>query len=80
MAIYEEDIHAQKQLIEEQHRTIQMLENRLEESEHKRKGLEAALNRNTELERERQRVKNNELLYEIEELRKENKAKDLAIF
>ena len=43
-----------------------MLENRLEESEHKRKGLENALSRNAELERERQRIKNSELLFEID--------------
>ena len=73
-------MHAQKLLIDEQHRTIQLLESRLEESERKRNSQQSSWARNVEIEREKQRVRHSELLSEIEQLRKENKSKDLIVF
>jgi hypothetical protein len=42
--------------------------------------METPLSRPTELERERLRLKQSELLAEVEELRKDNKSKDILIF
>jgi hypothetical protein len=42
--------------------------------------METTLSRTTELERERLRLKQSELLAEVEELRKDNKSKDILIF
>lgn len=64
--IYAEDMHAQKLLIDDQHRTIQLLESRLEESERKRNNQESTWVRSVEIEREKQRVRTSELLSEIE--------------
>ena len=62
LTAYQEDLGSQKELIEEQHKTIQHLENKLEESERKRNQLEVSLARITEVEREKQRTKHSELM------------------
>ena len=78
--LLEEDMHSQKQLIEEQHRTIQVLEARFEEADRKRTTAENSMARTLEVEREKQKHKHLDLLNELEELKKENKAKDLMAF
>jgi chromosome segregation ATPase len=72
--------NSQRTLIEEQHRTIQLLEEKLAESERRRTQADTGLARSLEAEREKQRHRVGELSAELEELRRECKAKDLQLF
>jgi hypothetical protein len=60
-----EENASQRQLIEEQHRTVQLLEDKLAESEKRRGQAEAGLVRTLENEREKQKQKISDLVSEI---------------
>lgn len=70
----------QKQLIDEQHRALQLLEDKLAESERRRTQAESALGRAVEIEREKNRNKMGELSSQVQQLRREAKAKDMLLF
>jgi chromosome segregation ATPase len=72
--------NSQRTLIEEQHRTIQLLEEKLAEADRRRSHAENGLARSLEGEREKHRLRVAEAAAEVEELRRECKNKDLLLF
>ena len=69
----------QRHLIEEQHSTIELLQERLAEAEKRNRVQEESRLRGMEAERERLRQKENMLLEEIEQLRRDSKEKDVML-
>lgn len=67
-------------IIDDQSRAIQLLQSQLEEERNLRIHLESSVNKHIDSEKDRIRMKSNQLSHEVEELRKIIKQKDVALF